>query len=156
MDGEPMNTTTKNAPEAGHGFEGSDHDDSAEDLMNISTVADPTDTDVRVPGFHQGDFKDKHADVYLLGTHDEPFNPTFSTRIFASPFSMYENNGKSELAEPGYQWGDDPDDPTSRPGEFVFVSMGLHRFVGYEIDVAPGITHREAFTGVFRKIEEVR
>jgi hypothetical protein len=45
MDGEPMNTTTKNAPEAGQGFEGNDHENSRESTMtkNIMTVAAPAD-----------------------------------------------------------------------------------------------------------------
>jgi len=124
--------------------------------MNISTVASPTDTDIKVPGFHQSAYINRAPDAYLLMTHEQPRNPRWTKRLEASPWSGYDHLTPEQAAAmivPGYVWGDDEGDPEERKGEYVFTSLGLHKFVGYEIDTAPGLTREETFTGVFRKIE---
>jgi hypothetical protein len=146
MDGEPMTTTTKNAPEAGQGFEGNDHDDSAEDLMNISTVAVPADTDIKIKRWHESTYLIKNPPAWVLFVCSEPHNTAIEDYIDAAPVSWFHRGGQE--AE-GYQWGhDDPD----FPGEYIFTSLGLHDLVGYEVSI-DGTRPREAFTGVFRKIE---
>lgn len=148
-----MTTTTKNGPAVRQHHEANAHLNSAEDHMNISTVADQTDIDIRVPGFHQGNFTDRTATHYIICQHEEPVrHPDWEPKIEAMPESYYRGDGNPAVA--GFVWGQDPDDPTEEyPWEHVFTSLGRYEFVGYDIDMTPGIDMRDIFTGLFRKVE---